>query len=411
MKAKLLILILLVGAPLVAAQDLLITNARLHTQTDAGVIESTDILITAGRIARIAPRIPTNKMIRIINAQGQPVTPALFAGVTVAGLSEVEMVRESVDSSYSALYTDLMHPEFDVRLAYNPHSSVIPITRVEGFGYTLLTATRGDRSLTGHGGLVRFEGGYTRFEGQPAVFIQTSGSSASKSGGSRVAHWMLLQQAFAEAAGDQDAELLSPAGIAALNSARKAGIFVFAADRAADIMRVLAFIDERKISGVVHGAREAWMVADALADAGVPVILNALDNLPADFDSLGSRLDNAALLHEAGVSVMFSSGETHNARKVRQVAGNAAANGMPHSAALAAISTIPAAVFGGEPRGVAPGARADLVIWNGDPLEVTSQAEQVIMGGIPDTMVSRQTLLRDRYLPENPSLPRAYLQP
>ena len=111
------------------------------------------------------------------------------------------------------------------------------------------------------------------------------------------------------------------------------------------------------------------------------------------------------------MSVMFSSGETHNARKVRQVAGNAAANGMPHSAALAAISTIPAAVFGGEPRGVAPGARADLVIWNGDPLEVTSQAEQVIMGGIPDTMVSRQTLLRDRYLPENPSLPRAYLQP
>ena len=153
------------------------------------------------------------------------------------------------------------------------------------------------------------------------------------------------------------------------------------------------------------------MVAGALAEAEVPVILNALDNLPADFDSLGARLDNAASLHEAGVTVIFSSGETHNARKVRQVAGNAAANGMPHSAALAAISTVPARVFGGQERDITKGSRADLVIWSGDPLEVTSIAEQVIMGGIPDSMISRQTLLRDRYLPENPTLPRAYIQP
>ena len=402
---------LLIWASLGWAQDLLITNATLHTQTKAGVIENTDILIKDGRIARIAPGIPTNRMIPVIDANGQHVTPALFAGVTVSGLSEVEAVSESDDSSYSGLHTELMHPEFDVRIAYNPHSSVIPVTRVEGFGYALLAATRGDRSLTGQGGLVRFNGGYDSFEGRPVIYVQTSGRAAGNIGGSRVAHWMLLNQVFAEADGDQDADLLSPQGIEALNEVRKDGVFVFAADRAADIMRVLAFIDEQKIAGVIHGARQAWMVARALADAEVPVILNALDNLPADFDSLGSRLDNAAVLHKAGVQVIFSSGETHNARKVRQVAGNAAANGMPHSAALAAISTVPAAVFGGEERAVATGLRADLVIWNGDPLEVTTIAQQVIMGGVPDTMISRQTLLRDRYLPENPALPRAYIQP
>ena len=80
---------------------------------------------------------------------------------------------------------------------------------------------------------------------------------------------------------------------------------------------------------MVHGGREAWIVADQLKAADIPVVLNALDNLPADFDSLGSRLDNAALLDQAGVTVMFSSGETHNARKIRQVAGNAVANGLP----------------------------------------------------------------------------------
>ena len=226
MKNKLLVLLLLLGSQLATAKDLLITNAILHTQGKDGVIENTDILIKSGRIARIAPRIATNKMIRVINAEGHHVTPALFAGLTVSGLSEVEAVRESVDSSYSELYTDLMHPEFDVRVAYNPHSSVIPITRVEGFGYTLLTATRGDRSLTGQGGLVRFDGGYDSFEGGPVVYVQTSGRSANKVGGSRVAHWMLLQQAFAEADGDQDADLLSVRGIEALNAAREEGIFV-----------------------------------------------------------------------------------------------------------------------------------------------------------------------------------------
>ena len=153
------------------------------------------------------------------------------------------------------------------------------------------------------------------------------------------------------------------------------------------------------------------MVAKSLANAEVPVILNPLENLPASFESLGARLDNAAILHRAGVPIIFSSGETHNARKVRQLAGNAAANGLPHSVALAAISSTPANVFGAEPRRVSEGARADLVIWSGDPLEVTTQAQQVILGGIPDAMVSRQTLLRDRYLDTNSSMPRAYINP
>jgi len=152
-------------------------------------------------------------------------------------------------------------------------------------------------------------------------------------------------------------------------------------------------------------------VAPALAEARVPVILNSLDNLPADFDSLGARMDNAALLHQAGVSILFSSGETHNSRKVRQLAGNAVSYGLPHDVALAAMTVTPANVFGGGNRVLSVGAAADLVIWSGDPLEVTTVAAQVVMGGIPDTMQSRQTKLRDRYLPQQPDMPRAYIKP
>ena len=393
------------------AQDLLVTNATLHTGTDQGVLEGQDILITDGRIARIGERLPTNKMIQRLDAAGRNVTPALFAGITVSGLSEVELVKESVDSGYRGLYTDLIHPEFDVRSAYNPHSSVVPITRVEGFGYALLAATASDRTVAGTGGLVRFDGGYRSFEGKPVIYAQTTGRSASSVGGSRASHWMLLKQAFAEAESGEDMTLLTPQGAAALNQARTDGLFVFAAHRAADILQVLDFARANQLSTVIQGGREAWMVATELAQTNTPVILNALDNLPADFDSLGARLDNAALLHKAGVTVMFSSGETHNARKVRQVAGNAVANGLPHQAAIAAIAHTPARVFGGEDRRLTPGSRGDLVIWSGDPLEVTSMAEQVIIGGKPDTMVSRQTLLRDRYLPHGSALPRAYITP
>lgn len=411
MKRVLFTALLTLACSVSLAQDLLITGANLHSQSDAGVIENTDILIKDGRIAKIAPRIPTNKMIKVINANGRPVTPALFAGLTVSGLSEVEAVSEAVDSGYRELYTELMHPEFDVRLAYNPHSSVIPITRVEGFGFTLLGARGSDKTLSGQGGMVRFDGGYSSFEGKPVIYVQTSGRAAGSMGGSKVAHWMLLNQAFNEALTDEELTLITPQGAATLKTAKSDGIFLFHADRAADIMRVLAFAKEQGISIVIHGGSEAWMVADSLAAAQVAVILNPLKNLPESFESLGARLDNAALLHEAGVPVIFSSGETHNARKVRQLAGNAAANGLPHNVALAAISSTPAEVFGGEPRSIGKGSRADLVIWSGDPLEVTTQAQQVILGGIPDTMVSRQTLLRDRYMDAATDMPRAYTHP
>ena len=247
MKRQFFTLLLTLACPIAFAQDLLITGAKLHTQSAAGIIENTDILIKDGHIERIAPRIPTNKMIRVIDAGGRPVTPALFAGVTVSGLSEVDAVSEAVDSSYRELHTELMHPEFDVRMVYNPHSSVIPITRIEGFGFTLLAARGGDKTLSGQGGLVRFDGGYSSFEGKPVIYIQTSGRSAGSVGGSRVAHWMLLNQVFDEAMTDEELTLITPQGATALKTATDEGIFLFNADRAADIMRVLAFAEEREL--------------------------------------------------------------------------------------------------------------------------------------------------------------------
>ena len=411
MRRLLLLAILLLGSATTGAESLLITDARL---LERGVSSGTtyDILIANGVIERVAQDLKDASADAVIDAAGRPVTGAFFAGVTALGLNEIGMVYDSVDFRLQDLYTGLVHPEFDVRDAFNPYSSAIPVTRIEGFGYTLLAASPGDRPLSGRGSLVRLDGGFNSFEGKPVMFVDVDGASGNKLGGSRAASWMLLTAIFDELMlPNKDLKLMTPQGKAALSDTKKRGIFVFRAHRASDITRALAFAAEHDLQAVIAGGQEAWIVRQALATAGVPVIINALDNLPESFDALGARLDNAALLHEAGVTVLFTSGETHNARKVRQVAGNSVAYGLPYDTAIAAMTTLPARLFGGDDRTLESGSRADLVIWSGDPLDVSSAADAVIIGGQIDNMQSRQTYLMQRYLPEAPDKARAYITP
>jgi len=228
---------------------------------------------------------------------------------------------------------------------------------------------------------------------------------------------MLLNQAMQEAdnpPSSNEARLLTRNGRNTLSAfADNSMKTVFNVDRASDILEVLHFAQHYGLNPVISGAAEAWMVAKQLAAAEVPVLLNPLSNLPGNFDTLGSRLDNAALLHAAGVTIVISGACTHNARKQRQMAGNAVSYGLPHEAGIAALTSNPAGIFGftdnqGTIRLNQP---ANVVLWSGDPLEVTSVAERVIINGELIKMESRQTKLRDRYLPENPEMPRAYIKP
>jgi imidazolonepropionase-like amidohydrolase len=207
--------------------------------------------------------------------------------------------------------------------------------------------------------------------------------------------------------------LLTVAGRKALEAYKTGRIVVFNVDRASDILQVIEFSKRHGLNSVISGGTEAWMVADQLAEAGVPVLINALSNLPANFDQLGARMDNAAILNEAGVTIAFFGAGTHQARKLRQIAGNAVANGLPYEAGLAAMTVSPVVIFtlGDEYGSIEENSIADLVIWSGDPLDVTAAADQVIIAGKTVEMISRQTLLRDRYLPVNSDMPHAYIKP
>ena len=239
--------------------------------------------------------------------------------------------------------------------------------------------------------------------------------SASLTGNTRAAQWMVLDQLVAEARGRMSADskfaLLTPLGRTTLAKFLDGrGLMVVNVNRAADIVQLLRWSKRNNVRVAISGAVEAWKVADQLAAAKVPVFVDTLADLPGDFDQIGASLENAARLHAAGVQVAIQSAGSHHSRKVRQMAGVAVANGLPWEDGLAALTRVPAEAFGvaGDFGTIAPGKRADLVLWNGDPLEVSTVAEQVWLGGNAVPMRSRQTELRDRYLRTPGTLPRAY---
>ena len=173
---------------------------------------------------------------------------------------------------------------------------------------------------------------------------------------------------------------------------------MFHADRAADISIVITFAKTYKLRAILASAAEGWKVAGELAAAKIPAIVYPLDEGPRDLVARGARDDNAALLVKAGVSVALSSGESHNARKLRQVAGNAVRAGLPHTAALDALTDAPARIFGLEGYGSPKEKRvANLAVWSGDPLELSSRCEHLIIRGRQVSLASRQTALLEKY--------------
>jgi hypothetical protein len=425
---SLLVIGLSIASLAASAQEVLIRNATVHTATAQGSLQNADVLVSGGTIRAIGTGLVAPANAQVIDAQGRPLTPTLFGGITEIGLEEVSGEKETVDETLTlgANKEMTVRPEFDVTLAYNPASVLIPVTRIEGIGWTLLGAGTGAGGsiVAGQGGVVRLDGSADPV-GPRELFIKIGSDASGLTGNSRAAQWMILDQLIDEARGriapDSHAALLTPAGRAVLAKyLGGGGRVVVAVNRAADIRQLLRWSARHNVRIAIAGGAEAWQLAPQLAQAKVPVFVDPLANLPADFDRIGATMDNAARLRAAGVQVGFSqSGDaSHNARKVRQLAGNAVAAGLPWADGLAGLTRVPAETFGVADRfgTIAPGKRADLVLWSGDPLEVSSVALQVWMDGRAIPMRSRQTELRDRYLhgstpSEGGSLPPAYRVP
>jgi hypothetical protein len=391
-----------------SAQDLLVRGATVATASARGNVEDADVLVQGGIIRAVGRGLSAPAGVPVVEAKGRMLTPALFGGITEIGIEEVSGESSTVDSALK-IGEQPLRPEFDVTLAYNPASVLIPVARLDGIGFTALGAATGGGFVAGQGGVVRFDGSADPI-GPRALFLRLGAAASELTGQSRAAQWMLLQQMVDEARGQVAADsphaLLTPAGRRTLARYLSGqGRIVVEVDRAADIRQLLRWAAREKVKIAVAGGAEAWQLAPELAAAKVPVFVDALGNLPTTFDQIGATLENAARLRRAGVPVAFAQRDdaSHNARKMRQLAGNAVANGLPWADGLAGLTRVPAEVLGVADQigSIEPGKRADLVLWEGDPLDVAHYAEQVWLGGRAMPMRSRQTELRDRYLQRN----------
>jgi imidazolonepropionase-like amidohydrolase len=410
-----------------AAQTTLIRDARIHTlASGAGavqVIPEGDILIRDGVIAAVGADIPAPPGASVINAKGRVATPGIFAPWSQIGLEEIGLDDEANDSSPDEGFP--LSAALDAADAFNPAASMIAINRAGGVTRALVAPSAGSKMFGGRAAIVDLAGRTDSIErARMAQSVAMGEGGAERSGGTRMGAWASLREYLDEArryGANPDAYAARPIDPkfalsdlkALVPAATGAEPLVVAVNRASELRALIRLKADYGLNLVALGAAEGHLVAKDLAAAKIPVIINPMRNLPGQFESLGATLANARKLHEAGVMVTFydpPSG-SHNLRLLPQLAGNAVANGMPHEAALAAIMRNPAIIYGVADRfgSIEPGKVADVVLWSGDPLELSSRPVAVFIDGRRTSLRNRQTLLRDRYRDLTPGdLPFAY---
>lgn len=344
-----------------------------------------------------------------IDASGHVITPGFIDASTATGLIEVSSVSDTRDN---AIGGDPIRAAFRVTDGINPNSTVVPITRLGGV--TTVASIPSGGLIAGQGAVIDLGGG--RLDAMlvrdgAGMYASFNPDGADASGGSRGAISLRMREAFDDAQfyrdnasafnqGSARPMAVSRLDLEALGPVLDGAMpLVLRASRASDIDAALRLADAYDVRPVILGGEEAWMRADALAAANVPVILKPLTNLPTEFDRLGSRFDNAALLAEAGVPVVLSSFDTHNARNLRFEAGNAVRFGLDWAAALRGVTLQPAQTLGiAETHGsLEAGKTANLVVWSGDPFEFTSAPEHIFIQGDRIENTSRQQELLERY--------------
>ncbi|AGH48167.1 amidohydrolase 3 [Sphingomonas sp. MM-1] len=428
MKAVLLAAAALIAAPFAPAmaETVAITNARLAIGDGSGPVDGGTVVMRDGRIAAAGRGVAVPAGARVIDAEGKWVTPGLVAGFSRLGIVEVDGVRQTNDASAGK---SPFNAALDVAPAVNPRTSAITLNRAEGVTRAVVAPESDGSIFAGQGAVIDLGADMSPITKARAFqFVEFGEEGASQAGGSRPATYAAFRNALAEArdqaAGRRgDDALLTRPDAAALVPVVNGQVPLLAhVERGSDILQALELKKEfPTLKLVLVGATEAWTVAAQVKAAGVPVIASALADLPASFESLAATQSNIGRLRNAGVTVgigMINDNDARQARQVKQYAGNLVAlgkipgaAGLDWGAALATITSLPAEAIGmgGEIGSLRPGRRADVVIWDGDPLELSTAVLSVWIDGVEQPLRTRQDKLRDRYRTANDgALPKAY---
>lgn len=389
------------------AQTIAITGGTVYP-VSGPKIENATVLIRDGRIAAVGTNVTVPSGATRIDASGKWVTPGLIDGAGQMGLREIGAVQNTNEAFQS---TSEVAAGFNVAEGINPASVLIPVNRIEGITSTLAWPT--GQLIAGQGVMIDLDGATIEamiVKSPAAILADLSEGSKDEGGGSRAGAAARLRRVFNDAleyarrrADYSRAQMqqlaAAPADLEALLPVLRGQLpLVVYANRRSDIETALRIAREYKLRLILAGGAEGWTISNAIAAAGVPVLVEPLANIPT-YDALGIRYENAALLTKGGVKVALLETATENTRNLRQQAGNAVATGMTWDQALRAVTLTPAEIFGVSDRygSIEVGKVANIVVWTGDPFEFSTGVEHVYIRGREIPLRSRQTELLERY--------------
>ncbi len=406
--------LLVIAALPCASQTIAITGGKVYP-VSGPPIENGTVVITNGKIAAVGANVAIPAGAQRIDATGKIVTPGFVDASTQLGVQEVAAVNDTRDMS--ARGKDNIAAAFRVWEGLNPNSVLLAPARKEGVTTFVIVPTGG--LVSGQAALVDVVPGTTTdmILKAPVAMVAVVGDPLSVGLASRgevigrlrellddTKFFQTHRDAFDRAqtrpfaASRLDLEAMIPVVEGKLP-------LLVAVDRASDIDAAMRLARDYNVKLMISSGAEAWMMADKIAAARIPVLTGAMNNIPAGFAALGQRQENAGLLRKAGVQVALIGNagggdeEAFNVRNIKQEAGNAVSYGMTWDDALRAVTLAPAEVFGASDRvgALKPGLEGNVVVWSGDPFEFTTRAEHVFVRGREYTDKTRQDLLVERY--------------
>lgn len=408
------------------AETIAITGGKVVIGDGSAPIDNGTVILTDGRIVAAGAKLAIPAGAKQIDASGKWVTPGIVAGFSRLGLVAVDAVEPTNDT---AAKQSPFNASLTVAPAINPDVAAIAVSRAAGVTRAIVSPDAGDVIFGGQGAVIDTGGDFAAVTKAKAFqFVEFGEAGARLAGGSRLALIAAFKTALEEA-GDaakgifRDNALLKRQDALALIPVANGTMRLFVhVESAPDILNVLALKqDFPMLNLVLVGVTEGWRVAPQIAAAKVPVLASALNNLPDSFAQLAATQSNIGRMKAAGVKVAIGMINDNDPRQVQwslQYAGNLVAltkvpgaTGLTWDQAFTTITSAPAEIvgLGADIGSLRPGRRADVVIWDGDPLETTSGVTRVWIDGVEQSLATRQTRLRDRYItPSEGKLPHAY---
>jgi len=407
------------GVGPLAAQSIAISGGTVHTLAGPD-IEGGTVVIEGGLISAVGANVPVPAGAQVVDASGMHVYPGLFDAISQLGLTEVGAVDVTNDYMELGEY----NPHLLAMTAVHPASEHIPVARANGITHTVAAPRAREGGIGGQGSLIHLDG-WTVEEMviEPSVGLVLSWPSL-QTRRFNYATYSATQRSFREAQEEYETSIKQLEdwleGARQYKAALEAGVdverdlklealvkvvdgelpFLVSANSEREINDALDFAEENKVRIILVNPREAWKVADRLAEQDVPVVLGPTQSLPREEDWAYDQVyATPGQLYAAGVKICFASFNASASRNLPYEAANAVGYGLPKEEALKALTINPAEILGvGDRLGtIEPGKIANILVTDGDPLEIRTQFVHLVINGLISSTDNKHKALYEKY--------------